>query len=140
LGAVHYSLNYANAFWNDDCFCMAFGDGNGTTVRPLVSIDIVGHEVSHGVTSSTADLIYNSESGGLNEATSDIFGTMIEYYANNAKQPPNYVIGDQIFTTPSWDLFIRTMFKPHLDGISPDCYPSATTPSPRMPRRLNAVL
>src|SRR5688572_5337565 len=128
-GAVHYRINYANAFWNDDCFCMSFGDGDGDMVRPLVSIDIVGHEVSHGVTASTADLIYNSESGGLNEATSDIFGSMIEYYANNAKQPPNYVIGEQIFTTPSWDLFVRTMFKPHLDGISPDCYPSATTPS-----------
>ena len=98
-------------------------------VRQLVSIDIVGHEVSHGVTSSTADLIYNSESGGLNEATSDIFGAMIEFYANNAKQPPNYVIAEQIFTTPSWDQFIRVMFKPNLDGISPDCYPSATTPS-----------
>ena len=54
---------------------------------------------------------------------------MIEYFANNAKQPPNYVIGDQIFITPGWNKFIRTMFKPHLDGISPDCYPSATTPS-----------
>ena len=126
---MHYFINYDNAFWSDDCFCMAFGDGDGTTVRPLVSIDIVGHEVSHGVTASTADLIYTSESGGLNEATSDIFGTMIEYYANNAKQPPNYVIGEQIFTTPAWNKFVRTMFKPSLDGISPDCYPSATNPS-----------
>jgi len=98
-------------------------------VRPLVAIDIVGHEVSHGVTAATAKLIYNSESGGLNEANSDIFGTMIEYYANNANQPPNYVIGEQIFATPAWNKFIRTMFKPNLDGISPDCYPSATTPS-----------
>jgi Zn-dependent metalloprotease len=129
FGAVHYFINYVNAFWSDDCFCMSFGDGNGTSVRPLVSIDIIGHEVSHGVTAATAGLIYNSESGGLNEATSDIFGSMIEYYANNAKQPPNYVIAEQIFTTPSWDKFIRVMFKPHLDGISPDCYPSATTPS-----------
>ena len=80
-------------------------------------IDIVGHEVSHGVTSNTAGLIYSSESGGLNEATSDIFGAMIEYYANNEKQPPNYVIGEQIFTVPAWNKFIRTMFKPNLDGI-----------------------
>ena len=128
-GAVHYFINYVNAFWNDDCFCMSFGDGNGTTIRPLVSIDIVGHEVSHGVTHATANLVYNSESGGLNEATSDIFGAMIEHYANNPKQPPNYVIGEQIFTVPAWNKFVRTMFKPHLDGISPDCYPSATTPS-----------
>ena len=128
-GAVHYFINYANAFWNDDCFCMSFGDGDGTVMRPLVSIDIIGHEVSHGVTSATADLIYTSESGGLNEATSDIFGTMIEYYANNAKQPPNYVIGEQIFITPAWNKFIRTMFKPHLDGISPDCYPDCHDPA-----------
>jgi Zn-dependent metalloprotease len=129
FGAVHYSINYVNAFWNDDCFCMSFGDGNGTTVRPLVSIDIIGHEVSHGVTHATANLTYSGESGGLNEATSDIFGTMIEFDANNAKQPPNYVIADQIFTTPAWNKFIRVMFKPHLDGTSPDCYPSATNPS-----------
>ena len=128
-GAVHYAVNYVNAFWNNDCFCMSFGDGNGSTVRPLVAIDIVGHEVSHGVTAATAKLTYSSESGGLNEANSDIFGTMIEYYANNANQPPNYVIGEQIFATPAWNKFIRTMFKPNLDGISPDCYPSATTPS-----------
>jgi Zn-dependent metalloprotease len=128
-GAVHYSINYVNAFWNDDCFCMSFGDGNGTTVRPLVAIDIVGHEVSHGVTAATAKLIYSGESGGLNEANSDIFGTMIEYYANNANQPPNYVIGEQIFATPAWNKFVRTMFKPYLDGISPDCYPNAANPA-----------
>jgi len=129
FGAVHYSINYANAFWNNDCFCMSFGDGDGVQMRPLVSIDIIGHEVSHGVMHATADMTYSSESGGLNEANSDIFGTMIEFFANNPKQPPNYVIGDQIFITPGWNKFIRTMFKPHLDGISPDCYPSATTPS-----------
>ncbi|MDR7098618.1 Zn-dependent metalloprotease [Lysobacter niabensis] len=129
MGAVHYSINYVNAFWNDDCFCMSFGDGNGTTVRPLVAIDIVGHEVSHGVTAATAKLIYSGESGGLNEANSDIFGTMIEYYANNANQPPNYVIGEQIFATPAWNKFIRTMFKPYLDKTSPDCYPNAANPA-----------
>lgn len=128
-GGIHYFLNYVNAFWSDECFCMAFGDGNGTTIRPLVTIDIIGHEVSHGVTSNTAGLIYSSESGGLNEATSDIFGAMIEYFANNQKQPPNYVIGEALFTTPAWNKNIRVMFKPNLDGISPDCYPSPTTPS-----------
>jgi Zn-dependent metalloprotease len=127
LGAVHYSLNYANAFWSNDDFTMAFGDGDGTTIRPLVAIDIVGHEMSHGVTHATADLIYAKESGGLNEATSDIFGTMIEYYANNAKQPPNYVIGEAIFIVPAWNNNIRTMFKPSLDGISDDCFPTAPT-------------
>jgi zinc metalloprotease ZmpA len=128
FGAVHYFVNYVNAFWSDDCFCMAFGDGNGTTIRPLVALDIMGHEMSHGLTSVTAGLIYSSESGGLNEANSDILGTMVEYYANNAQQPPNYVIGEAIFTTPSPSNAIRWMFKPNLDRISPDCYPSATNP------------
>ncbi|MDR7133905.1 Zn-dependent metalloprotease [Lysobacter niastensis] len=129
FGAVHYSINYVNAYWSDECFCMAFGDGNGTSIRPLVTLDIMGHEMSHGLTSVTAGLIYSSESGGLNEANSDILGTMVEYYVNNAQQPPNYIIGEGLFVTPAWNKAIRWMFKPNLDGISPDCYPSPTTPS-----------
>ena len=126
-GKVHYSLNYANAFWDNACFCMSFGDGDGVTMGPMVAIDVMGHEMSHGVTASTAGLAYISESGGLNEATSDIMGTMVEFYANNAKQPPNYLIGEALFL--SGNNAIRAMFKPNLDGISPDCYPSATNPS-----------
>jgi Zn-dependent metalloprotease len=127
FGAVHYSLNYSNAFWNDDCFCMAFGDGDGVNTRPFTAIDVMGHEMTHGVTHATAGLIYNSESGGLNEATSDILGTMVEFYANNPQQPPNYLIGEALFI--SGNNALRAMFKPNLDGISPDCYPSATNPS-----------
>ena len=84
--------------------------------------------MSHGVTSRTAALVYADESGGLNEATSDIFGTMVEFYANNASDPGDYIIGEEIFkanaTLPpgSIPLAIRYMFKPSLDGISPDCY------------------
>jgi zinc metalloprotease ZmpA len=126
---VHFGRNYANAFWDDACFCMSYGDGNGSSVQPLVAIDVAGHEMSHGVTSRTAGLIYSGESGGLNEATSDIFGTMVEFYANNPKNPPNYLIGERIYTanngnaTPTTAL--RYMFKPSLDGASPDCYSSS---------------
>ena len=127
LGIVHFQKNYVNAFWNEDCFCMAFGDGNGTTILPLVAIDIMGHEVSHGVTRSTANLIYSKESGGLNEATSDILGTLVEHYANNPQQPPNYFIGEQIFAAK--DSALRTMFKPSLDGISDDCFPDGSDPA-----------
>jgi len=75
-------------------------------------------------------LLYSSETGGLNEANSDIMGTMVEHFANNAKQPPNYIIGDTLYINPDpTRKAIRWMFKPHLDGISPDCYPSATNPS-----------
>jgi Zn-dependent metalloprotease len=129
FGAVHYRIGYSNAFWNNDCFCMSFGDGDGVDIKPLVSIDIMGHEVSHGVTHATADLIYSKESGGLNEATSDIFGTMIEYYTNAAQQPPNYFIGESIFIVPGPGGWIRSMFKPSMDGISDDCYPDGSNPS-----------
>ncbi len=82
---VHYGTNYVNAFW--DGKQMTYGDGDGVVAGPLVSIDVAGHEMSHGVTSATANLTYSGESGGLNEATSDIFGTMVEFYSNNAYRP-----------------------------------------------------
>ncbi|MFD1313948.1 M4 family metallopeptidase, partial [Streptomyces kaempferi] len=79
---VHYGNAYVNAFWDDTCFCMTYGDGSGNA-DPLTALDVAGHEMSHGVTSNTAGLNYTGESGGLNEATSDIFGTGVEFYANN---------------------------------------------------------
>ena len=123
---VHYSRNYVNAFWDDGCFCMTYGDGDGVTYLPLVAIDVAGHEMTHGVTSRTAGLIYSGESGGLNEATSDIMGTMVEYAANNPVNPPNYLIGERIYKAnngvPTPTTALRYMFKPHLDNTSPDCY------------------
>lgn len=119
---VHYKKNYANAFWDDGCFCMTYGDGNAS-IYPLVSIDIAGHEMSHGVTSRTAGLIYSGESGGLNEGTSDIFGTMVEFYANNTNDTPDYLIGEEIFKTPGGS--IRNMVQPSTDGASSDCWYSS---------------
>jgi Zn-dependent metalloprotease len=124
LSRVHYGRNYANAFWSDSCFCMTFGDGGGS-IYPLVDIDVAGHEMSHGVTSRTANLTYSGESGGLNEATSDIFGTMVEFYSNNANDTPDYMIGEELYVNnPSGTNALRYMFKPSLDGTSPDCYSS----------------
>ena len=127
ISRVHYGRNYANASWSDGCFCMTFGDGdNGATILPLVALDIAGHEMSHGVTSRSAGLIYSGESGGLNEATSDIFGTMVEYYAANANDPGDYVVGEELFpNNAAMNRAIRWMFKPSLDGVSPDCYSSS---------------
>ena len=126
ISRVHYGRNYQNAFWSDGCFCMTFGDGdNGASILPLVALDIAGHEMSHGVTSRSAKLVYSGQSGGLNEATSDIFGTMVEYYANNANDPGDYVIGEKLFANNAdMKQAIRWMFKPSLDGQSPDCYSS----------------
>ncbi|MGW2820695.1 M4 family metallopeptidase [Streptomyces sp. NPDC001443] len=117
---VHYGNNYVNAFWDDSCFCMTYGDGSGNT-HPLTAIDVAGHEMSHGVTSNTAGLNYSGESGGLNEATSDIFGTAVEFYAANATDVGDYLIGEKINIngdgTP-----LRYMDKPSKDGASKDSW------------------
>ncbi|MQS14065.1 M4 family metallopeptidase [Streptomyces kaniharaensis] len=117
---VHYGNNYVNAFWSDSCFCMSYGDGAGNT-HPLTEIDVAGHEMTHGVTSATAGLNYSGESGGLNEATSDIFGTMVEFYANLPSNPPNYWIGELINLNGNGTP-LRYMDKPSKDGSSADSW------------------
>ncbi|WP_053846378.1 M4 family metallopeptidase [Streptomyces sp. NRRL B-24085] len=120
---VHYGNQYVNAFWDDSCFCMTYGDGEGN-VNPLTSLDVAGHEMSHGVTSNTAGLNYSGESGGLNEATSDIFGTGVEFYAANSNDVGDYLIGEEIDIngdgTP-----LRYMDKPSKDGGSADYWSSS---------------
>ncbi|WP_217548419.1 M4 family metallopeptidase [Streptomyces sp. GbtcB6] len=117
---VHYSTAYVNAFWDDTCFCMTYGDGTSST-HALTSLDVAGHEMSHGVTSNTAGLNYTGESGGLNEATSDIFGTGVEFYANNSTDVGDYLIGEKIDIngdgTP-----LRYMDEPDKDGSSADSW------------------
>ncbi|MFF8772377.1 M4 family metallopeptidase [Kitasatospora sp. NPDC015120] len=114
---VHVGTGWDNAQWSDSCFCMMTGDGNGTTDPEQVDLDTMGHEMTHGVTSATANLRYSGESGGLNEATSDIFGTMVEWYAHNTVDTGDYLFSDQ--STPPW---LRRFDKPSLDGRSADCW------------------
>ncbi|WP_327401218.1 M4 family metallopeptidase [Streptomyces sp. NBC_01288] len=120
---VHYGSSYVNAFWDDSCFCMTYGDGSSNT-HPLTSLDVAGHEMSHGVTSNTAGLNYSGESGGLNEATSDIFGTGVEFYANNSSDVGDYLIGEKINIngdgTP-----LRYMDQPSKDGGSANYWSSS---------------
>ncbi|NWJ41806.1 MAG: M4 family metallopeptidase [Geothrix sp.] len=124
---VHFGDNYDNAFWWDECFCLTFGDGS--KFKTLTSLDVVGHEFSHGVTFATAGLIYSGESGSLNEATSDILGTMVEFYARGASGKGavvpdtggNWTIGEQL-STPAFNHPLRYMYKPSLDGSSPDAW------------------
>ena len=110
---VSYSTNYANAFWNGSQ--MTYGDGNASW-NPLVSLDIVGHEVSHGVTQYSAGLVYSYESGALNESFSDIFGEAIEYYATGTN---DWLMGEDIGVNPGSAL--RSMANPPLKG-DPDTY------------------
>ena len=118
---VHYGTNYNNAFWSDSCFCMTYGDGDGKLLAPLVALDVAGHEMSHGVTSRTAKLVYSGESGGLNEGTSDIFGISVKFYAKNAATPGNYLLGDKLILSGT-NKFLRSMSDPKADGKSVDHY------------------
>jgi Zn-dependent metalloprotease len=120
---THYGNSYVNAFWDDTCFCMTYGDGSGNT-HPLTAIDVAGHEMSHGVTSNTAGLNYSGESGGLNEATSDIFGTGVEFYANTAADPGDYLIGEKININGNGTP-LRYMDQPSKDGGSKDYWSSS---------------
>ncbi|GIG62631.1 hypothetical protein Lfu02_70030 [Longispora fulva] len=130
---VHYGTKLDNAYWMDECFCMVYGDGASGS-SPLTSLDVTGHEMSHGVTAATAKLDYGNpdagvyvESGGINEANSDIFGTLVEFAANNPADVPDYLIGEKI------NIFgdgrpLRYMDDPAKDGSSKTCwYPGMGT-------------
>jgi zinc metalloprotease ZmpA len=129
LSRVHYGRNYENAFWNDSCFCMTYGDG-ASTFNPLVSLDVAGHEMSHGVMSREANLTYSGESGGLNESNSDIFGTLVEFFTASANDAPDYWIGERIMKsnytngTYTQARALRYMDDPGRDGASPACWSS----------------
>ena len=106
---VHYSTGYENAFW--DGSSMTFGDG-ATTFYPLVSLDVASHEVSHGYTSQNSNLTYSGQSGGINEAYSDIAGEAAEYYMRGTN---DFLVGAQIFKGNG---ALRYMYNPPLDGAS----------------------
>lgn len=90
LTAMGFSSN-VNAFWDGQR--MTFGDGN-STYSPLTTVDITCHEITHGLTELTANLVYADESGALNEGFSDIFGTVVEFYAKPSSA--NWTIGEDI--------------------------------------------
>lgn len=111
---VHYSNNYDNAFWNG--VCMTYGDGN--SFKPLTAIDVCGHEITHAVTSNTANLVYSYESGALNESFSDIFGNTVERFGRPTQY--NWKIGEDITTGATG---LRDMQNPKSKG-HPRCYKS----------------
>ncbi|MFD4507936.1 M4 family metallopeptidase [Streptomyces sp. NPDC058457] len=120
---AHYGNNYVNAFWSDSCFCMTYGDGSGNT-HPLTALDVAAHEMSHGVTAATAGLTYSGESGGLNEATSDIFAAAVEFYENLPADVPDYLVGEKIDINGNGTP-LRYMDKPSKDGASSDYWSSS---------------
>ncbi|MFD9793454.1 M4 family metallopeptidase [Streptomyces sp. NPDC059070] len=117
---THYGNAYVNAFW--DGSQMTYGDGQGNA-RPLVELDVAGHEMSHGVSGALTGWDETGETGGMNEGTSDIFGTMVEFYANNPVDKPDYTMGELININGD-NKPLRYMYNPSLDGQSPNCWDS----------------
>jgi Zn-dependent metalloprotease len=107
---VHYYAGYVNAFWNG--YWMTFGDGDAT-YKALTALDISGHELTHGVTQNSAGLMYQGESGALNESFSDVFGTSIEFFAKPATA--NWTIAEDIGP------IFRSMSNPKVKS-NPDTY------------------
>jgi Zn-dependent metalloprotease len=120
---VHVGSELVNAFWDGQK--MSYGDGNGTDSGPLTTLDIAGHEITHGLTERTAGLLYRGESGGLNEAFSDILGTGVEWYASQ-KNPGvefDWKMGEDAWTPANGPGdALRYMDDPTKDGYSVDHY------------------
>lgn len=111
---VHFNENWVNASWTGDW--AQFGDGN-SSYSPLTSLDVVSHEFTHGVTGNTAGLIYQNESGALNESFSDIFGAAVEFWAT--PEQADWLVGED-FAHNSSNIF-RNMHNPKAYG-DPDTY------------------
>lgn len=110
---VHYSKNYVNAFWNGTQ--MVYGDGDGVdSVELSGSLDVIAHEMSHGVNSNEADLAYEMQSGALNESFSDIMGTAVEFWAQPTKA--DWLIGEDVWTPATPNDALRDMANPGAYG------------------------
>jgi Zn-dependent metalloprotease len=115
---VHYGIGYDNAFWNGNQ--MVYGDGDEDLPpeqrlfnRFTISMDIMGHELTHGITQYEAGLLYSGQSGALNEAISDIFGILVkQYYQNITVEESNWLIGTGLFTENVSGIAIRSMKEP----------------------------
>jgi len=117
---VHFGSGYNNAFWYQNM--MTYGDGDGSTFTPLTTIDICGHEMTHGVTERSANLTYAKESGALNESMSDIMGSMVELYADGGVvSADTWKIGEDAYTPGTAGDALRRMDNPNAVG-DPDHY------------------
>lgn len=122
---VHYGKYCRDAFWDGSQMTFCDAERWGRRSSPLTSLEIVAHEMTHGISDATANFMHTGEPGALAEATSDIFGAMVEFFADNPSDPPGYLVGEQVHAaggaTP-----MRYMYDPALDGESHGCWSSTT--------------
>jgi Zn-dependent metalloprotease len=124
ISSAHVGRNYVNAFWNGEQ--VAYGDGDGRNYREFsASLDVVSHELTHGVTDFTSDLIYENESGALNEAFSDIIGASVEFYAASKgldpADSPDWLVAEDVTLYADVAPGFRNMADPQEDD-DPDHY------------------
>ena len=112
LATVHYGTDYDNAFW--DGTQMVFGDGDGRVfTRFTVAVDVIGHELTHGVTELTAGLTYQGQPGALNESISDVFGSLVrQRAAGETADQADWLIGKGLFTPSVKGVALRSMKAP----------------------------
>jgi len=112
IGTVHYGQSYNNAFWNGAQ--MVFGDGDGFLFnRFTIAVDVIGHELMHGITAHTADLDYSGQSGALNESMSDVFGSMLKQFVlKQTAAQADWLIGAGLFTANVHGVALRSMKAP----------------------------
>ncbi|VVM52734.1 M4 family metallopeptidase [Pseudomonas fluorescens] len=112
IGSVHYGQDYENAFWNGAQ--MVFGDGDGEIFERFTrSLDVIGHELTHGVIESEAGLVYANQSGALNESISDVFGVLIKQYVlGQTAAEADWLIGADLLTPRIKGIGLRSMAHP----------------------------
>lgn len=109
---VHYSKNYDNAFWNGSQ--MVYGDGDGKIFNRFTkAVDVIGHELTHGITQYAAKLEYQDQSGALNEHISDVFGSLVKQYSlKQTAREADWLIGQGLFTPKINGVALRSMKAP----------------------------
>jgi Zn-dependent metalloprotease len=109
---VHFGTDYDNAFWNGQQ--MVYGDGDGQIFQRFTKcIDVIGHELTHGVTQYEAGLAYRNQPGALNESMSDVFGSLVKQYAlKQTADKADWLIGEGLFTPNVKGVALRSMKAP----------------------------
>lgn len=127
VATVHYDRDYDNAFWNGAQ--MVFGDGDGTIFLGFTrSLDVIGHELTHGVTEATAGLVYRGQSGALNESISDVFGSLVKQRAlGQSAEQADWLIGAELLAPGVNGVALRSMKAP---GTAYDDPRLGTDPQP----------